>query len=235
MKKKIFFILFIFIIILILSLVIREIKISNENIYEKNMLSRNEIISFLDNGAKYNNYYRSIYTTKGHEEFYFKDNKLTHYIDNNLDYWMNLSENEKEMIQIENTNEKVANIVQNFDSIKFPTEYTQLGYYCTIYDEQNCKFKYLGITKLNERNTIVAKSVLTDGLCNNFEIKYYIDEKTGVIVKRKQIEKKFFLTIKVDEFDRDIKFDIVTDKDVEKPDLTNYEVYSGNFPELVIW
>lgn len=31
---------------------------------------------------------------------------------------MNLSENEKEMIQIENTNEKVANNVQNFNSIK---------------------------------------------------------------------------------------------------------------------
>lgn len=235
MRKKLFIFTILLILLIILFLIIREFKINNDNIYTYNTLSRNSVIELLDKGANYNNYYRSVYTDNGHEEFYFKDNKLAHYTNSTLDYWMNLSENEKEMIQIEDKETKVANNIEDFNSIIFPMEYTQLGFYCSIYDEQNWNFKYIGLTKLNERDTIIASSISKNDLFKKFEIKYYIDKETGVIVKTKQIKKIFMLSTDILNLDRGVQFDIVTDKIVEKPDLTGYEIHSEHIPALTIW
>lgn len=236
MIKKIFIIFFSIIAIILLIFIIREIQINNDRIINKdNALSRDEVIELLDKGANYNNYYRCVETTNGKEEIYYKDNILACYINSNLYYWMNLSKNEKEMIIIDDYQNKIASYVEDFNEFNFPIEHTQLGYYSTVYDK-NIEYKYIGIAKLNGRDTIVIKTIAKKNSLSNFEIKYYIDKETGVIVKRKEINKFLFVSTSVKDFDRGIKFDIVTSEDVAKPDLTDYTINNiTSIPTLTIW
>ena len=235
MKKKILIIFLIVILIILLILVIREMQINNDQIIDSsNALSQDEVIELLDKGATYNNYYRCVETPNGKEEMYYKDNILAYYINSHLYYWMNLSENEKEMIIIDDYENKVASYVEDFKDTIFPIEHTQLGYYSTIYDT-NIEYKYIGVTKLNNRDTIVVKTISKKDSLSNLEIKYYIDKETGVIVKRKEIEKFLFISTSVRDFDRGIQFDTVTSEDVAKPDLTDYTINTTIFPTLTIW
>ena len=191
MKKNLLIIFFAIILIVLLILVIREVRLNNDNITDKvSNLSQDELIDLLNKGATYNNYYRTAETSNGKEELYYKDGILSCFINSNLYYWMNLSENNKEMIIIDNAEQKIASNVENFSEVNFPTEYTQLGYYSTLYDK-NLDYKYIGITKLNGRDTIIAKTISKKDTFSNFEIKYYIDKETGVIVKRIETEKLY--------------------------------------------
>lgn len=236
MKKKILIIFFVVILIILLIFVIREIQINNDKLIDKgNALSRDEAIELLDKGANYNNYYRCVETPNGKEEIYYKDDILACYINSNLYYWMNLSENEKEMIIIDDYQNKIASYVEDFKDTVFPIEHTQLGYYSTVYDT-NIEYKYIGVTKLNNRDTIVVKTISKKDSLSNLEIKYYIDKETGVIVKRKEIEKFLFISTSVRELDRGIQFDTVTSEDVAKPDLTDYTIDTiTSIPTLTIW
>lgn len=236
MKKKILIIFLIVILIILLILVIREMQINNEQIIDRsNALSRDEVIELLDKGATYNNYYRCVETPNGKEEMYYKDDILAYYINSHLYYWMNLSENEKEMIIIDDYEDKVASYVEGFKDANFRMDYTQLGYYSTVYDT-NIEYKYIGITKLNNRDTIVVKTITRKNPISSFEINYYIDKETGVIVKRKEIEKFLFISTSVRELDRGVQFDTVTSEDVAKPDLTDYTIDTiTSIPLLIIW
>lgn len=236
MKKKLCYVLLLVVVIVVTFLFAREITINNDNIYKDSTeLSRDDTISILDKGANYNNYYRLVNTSNGKEEFYYKDGILVSYINSNLNYWMNITENSREMIIIQDSEDKIANLVEDFEQILFPMETTQLGYYSTIYDKENFEFEYKGIMKLNDRDTYVVRTIAKDNIFSIFEIKYYIDKETGVIVKRSEIEKFAFLTKNISQYDRGIKFDIVTEEDVKRPDLTGYDVVSTRCPVIPIW
>lgn len=235
-KKKIVFVILIALIVLFICLLVREFKFDYDRITDKTKaLSREEVITLLDKGATYNNYYRSVKTTNGNEEYYYKDNILACYINSKLYYWMNLSDTEKEMIIIEDYENKIANTVKEFDTITFPTEMTQLGYYCTVYDQKNFSFKYKGIMKFNDRDTYIVETSANNNFFSSLKIKYYIDKETGVIVNRKQLLKFTFITKEITEFDRGLKFDVVTDENIEKPNLTDFEIVETYFPALSIW
>lgn len=232
MLKKFLLIIFIILIIIFSLLIIREYKLNSEmNLEKSNPISQSDIITLLNKGCTYDNYYRKIQTSNGTVEYYYKDNILTYYVNTELKYWMNLSENEKEMIIITDSNNKLANVVEGFDEIQFPSPHSQLGY---VYNIQSNNFNYLGKISYNNRPTIVVKTSLKNNL-KTYENKYYIDEKTGVIVKRTDIEKSAFITTSLEEFDRGIQFDIVTDSDIKKPDLQNYSITPCSFPTLTIW
>lgn len=234
MKKKILITILIIIVLIMLILVIREIYLNYDKIENNNEeYTRDQVIELLDNGSKYNNYYRTVNTENGKEEFYYKDNILACYYDSKLKYWMNLTDGSRRMIFIDDYDSNSVGEVVDFENIIFPMENTQLGYYSTIYDTENFDFKYKGITKNNDRDTLIVE---TDSkIDSSLKIKYYIDKQTGVIVKRTEFDKVLFLTKDKKEYDRGIRFDVVTDENIKEPDLTNVETYEINFPSLTIW
>lgn len=234
MKKKILITILIIIVLIMLILVIREIYLNYDKIENNNEeYTRDQVIELLDNGSKYNNYYRTVNTENGKEEFYYKDNILACYYDSKLKYWMNLTDGSRRMIFIDDYDSDSVGEVVDFENIIFPMENTQLGYYSTIYDTENFDFKYKGITKINDRDTLIVE---TDSkIDSSLKIKYYIDKQTGVIVKRTEFDKVLFLTKDKKEYDRGIRFDVVTDENIKEPDLTNAETYEINFPSLTIW
>ena len=234
MKKKILITILIIIVLIMLILVIREIYLNYDKIENNNEeYTRDQVIELLDNGSKYNNYYRTVNTENGKEEFYYKDNILACYYDSKLKYWMNLTDGSRRMIFIDDYDSDSVGEVVDFENIIFPMENTQLGYYSTIYDTENFDFKYKGITKINDRDTLIVE---TDSkIDSSLKIKYYIDKQTGVIVKRTEFDKVLFLTKDKKEYDRGIMFDVVTDENIKEPDLTNVETYEINFPSLTIW
>ena len=90
MKKNLLIIFFAIILIVLLILVIREVRLNNDNITDKvSNLSQDELIDLLNKGATYNNYYRTAETSNGKEELYYKDGILSCFINSNLYYWMN--------------------------------------------------------------------------------------------------------------------------------------------------
>lgn len=234
MKKKILITILIIIVLILLTLTIREIYLNYDKIENNNEeYTRDQVIELLDNGSKYNNYYRTVNTENGKEEFYYKDNILACYYDSKLKYWMNLTDGSRRMIFIDDYDSDSVGEVVDFENIIFPMENTQLGYYSTIYDTENFDFKYKGITKINDRDTLIVE---TDSkIDSSLKIKYYIDKQTGVIVKRTEFDKVLFLTKDKKEYDRGIRFDVVTDENIKEPDLTNVETYEINFPSLTIW
>lgn len=234
MKKKILITILIIIVLIMLILLIREIYLNYDKIENNNEeYTRDQVIELLDNGSKYNNYYRTVNTENGKEEFYYKDNILACYYDYKLKYWMNLTDGSRRMIFIDDYDSDSVGEVVDFENIIFPMENTQLGYYSTIYDTENFEFKYKGITKINDRDTLIVE---TDSkIDSSLKIKYYIDKQTGVIVKRTEFDKVLFLTKDKKEYDRGIRFDVVTDENIKEPDLTNVETYEINFPSLTIW
>ncbi len=236
MIKKVLLIIFILIILILSVLLLREYKLNSEAYLDNSDdFSQEDIINLLNKGSNYNNYYRKITTTNGIEEYYYKDNILACYINSKLKYWINLSENEREMLIIDDANNKLASIVENFEEINFPSEFSQLGYISTIYNtEDNNNFKYLGKVIYNNRLTLVVKTASNYNL-STYENKYYIDEETGVIVKRNDIKKMTFITTDLQEFDRGIKFDVVTDVDISRPDLQDFSITQCTFPSLPIW
>ena len=234
MKNKILITILIIIVLIMLILVIREIYLNYDKIENNNEeYTRDQVIELLDNGSKYNNYYRTVNTENGKEEFYYKDNILACYYDSKLKYWMNLTDGSRRMIFIDDYDSDSVGEVVDFENIIFPMENTQLGYYSTIYDTENFDFKYKGITRINDRDTLIVE---TDSkIDSSLKIKYYIDKQTGVIVKRTEFDKVLFLTKDKKEYDRGIRFDVVTDENIKEPDLTNVETYEINFPSLTIW
>lgn len=234
MKKKILITILIIIVLIMLILVIRESYLNYDKIENNNEeYNRDQVIELLDKGSKYNNYYRTVNTENGKEEFYYKDNILACYYDSKLKYWMNLTDGSRRMIFIDDYDSDSVGEVVDFENIIFPMENTQLGYYSTIYDTENFDFKYKGITKINDRDTLIVE---TDSkIDSSLKIKYYIDKQTGVIVKRTEFDKVLFLTKDKKEYDRGIRFDVVTDENIKEPDLTNVETYEINFPSLTIW
>lgn len=234
MKKKILITILIIIVLIMLILLIREIYLNYDKIENNNEeYTRDQVIELLDKGSKYNNYYRTVNTENGKEEFYYKDNILACYYDSKLKYWMNLTDGSRRMIFIDDYDSNSVGEVVDFENIIFPMENTQLGYYSTIYDTENFDFKYKGITKINDRDTLIVE---TDSkIDSSLKIKYYIDKQTGVIVKRTEFDKVLFLTKDKKEYDRGIRFDVVTDENIKEPDLTNVETHEINFPSLTIW
>ena len=102
MKKKILITILIIIVLIMLILLIREIYLNYDKIENNNEeYTRDQVIELLDNGSKYNNYYRTVNTENGKEEFYYKDNILACYYDSKLKYWMNLTDGSRRMIFID--------------------------------------------------------------------------------------------------------------------------------------
>ena len=84
---------------------------------------------------------------------------------------------------------------------------------------ENYTYTFLGKTKINDRDTLVAKFLDCD---RKFHKKlFYIDEETGFIVK--EIDKEF--PFKTNEYVFEFKTGVVTDEDVKELNYADYEGY----------
>ena len=222
---KILLIFAIIIILLLLSIFIREIVLCYEgNLDKSNPMTREEVISLLERGANYSNYYyrydSSIDTLE--TEYYIKDGVSVCYVEGKLQSWTNFNENEKERITIWDTKaddgKLIATVVKDFTT----TEDNQMSYdYSIVTDYQNYDFEYLGQKEENGRDIIVIKMQTKD---SNSYVNFYIDNETGVIMARKDVSKALFITTYSNYSNRNVQFDVVTDENVTRPDLSEYNV-----------
>ena len=224
-KKKILIILLIVLIIIFGIIMIREIMINSEGKLDKsNPMNREEVISLLQKGKTYSNYYycSNISATELKTEYYIKDNVIVCYIDGALKSWTDLNNRETMHIWDMGKEKPVVTITSNINE----GEYSQAGFdYSLIADTENYDFEYLGEKMQNDRNIIVF-SVSYKG--TKSDTRFYIDKETGLVVGRKDITKALFVSMYIGNCDRNVRLDVVTDEDVKKPDLNNYEVQNYN-------
>lgn len=226
--KKVLKVLGIIITILIVTLIIYYAVIHFDGFLNKdNPMTRSEVIELLEKGKEYPNYYYasesswifgSLNETK--TETYIKDNIVKIVVDGETLEWTDY--NTEEHIGLFELNGKETASVSNLDNFE-TNEDSQRGFdysLITREDIYNTEFKYLGKKQVNGRDTILVKVWNKDG----FEMdstKFYIDEETGLIMRRVDYTALGFIKI---DCDRNVKMDIVTDEDIQRPDLEGYEI-----------
>lgn len=227
--KKVLKIIGIIIAILIVALVIYYIVIHFDGFLNKdNPMTRSEIIELLEKGKEYPNYYYASESSwifgilnEGKTETYIKDNIQKVVVDGKIHRWTNYNTKENIILTEQYEGKKYAGIshLENFQE----NEESQSGFdYSLIVQEEifNTDFKYLGEKQVDSRDIILVKVWNRDG----FEVdstKFYIDKETGLIMRRVDYTALGFIKI---DCDRNVKMDIVTDEDIQRPDLEGYEI-----------
>lgn len=233
--KKMFKILGIMLCIMMLILVMYFIMIHFNGFLDKsNMMSRDEVITLLEKGKNYPNYYYSSHVQmmfyeyeQNKTEYFIKDGVVkamdngmimswTNYnTDENISFWYNLKDGKN-----------YTTISKVSDPQNQTNPYEQMGFdYSLIADEEmtNMDFEYMGEGMYYSRPTILVKVWDKDSSKLNSTI-FYIDKDTGLIMRR--IDYFAFGLMKMD-CNRNVMMDMVTDKDVERPNLDEFEIMSS--------
>lgn len=221
MKKKFKIIFLMIILLIILSL----ISIIIDPMYNrKNSLNINDIQVLISKSGQASNYYYKVEESSSNitnmpnnnvikREYFIKDNFikeiLTMQDGGKSIYWED--SNTGELIMIYYNQKKIILSNTNLGTLGISNEAKQNN----IDLSANMKYKFLGRTTTNSRSTVVVK--LYTGLNKEY---YYIDEDTGIIIKT--VYKELFHS-SADK--KNIVFNSVTDKDVLKPDLNEYQEY----------
>lgn len=191
---------------------------NNGKLDKSNQMTKEEIISLLEKGATYNNYY---YCSNPDDElkteYYIKDNVVTCYVGSKLESWTNYNTGEE--IRIWGDKATISN------NAKLPED-SQYGFdYSLISKEEiyGLNYKYIGEKALMNSNVIIVEESNT-----NATTKFVINKQTGLILERIDLSKFFSITFLKIECNRNVKTDIVTNKDIEKPDLSNYKILNYN-------
>lgn len=231
-RRKIFKIIGIIILSLVLiALIYFTIIHFNGFLKKDNVMTREEVVALLKKGEEYSNYYYSseeyIFFKKVNEmktEYYIKDGIMKCINNGKVLRWENY--NTDEVISIMGKND--GNMYAGVSSLKNyygdeTARYSQRSFdYSIIADEKifNTDFEYLGEKQYNGRSTILVQVWNKDNIKVNSTI-FYIDKDTGLIMRR--IDYSAMGLIKLD-CNRNVKLDVVTDKDVERPNLDGYEI-----------
>lgn len=186
-------------------------------------ISREEIVSLLNKGSNYTNYYfspeelNSKDNSYGTSETYIKDGVVVNYLNSESFTWENYNTNEalnfltkdcKKYVGISHNLEKLSNSQHGIDYsiIAEPEHYSY-------------KYKYLGETDFEGRTAILIE--MKD---NNSVIRFTIDKETGIILSRKDISKMFFITTHIVTTNMHVKINSVTDDDISRPNLNGYTI-----------
>ncbi len=227
-KKKIFKVLGIILSIILVALIVYFIMIHFNGFLNKdNSMTREETIKLLEKGKEYSNYYYApkdkilfLNIEENKTEYYIKDNIVKCVNNDQLLSWTDYNNNE--IINIwEKDNNKYYATVSSLENYNENNE-SQRGFdYSIISNEEvfNMNFEYMGEKAYEGRTTILVKVWNQDSLKINSTI-FYIDKETGLIMRRIDYTALGFLKM---DCNRNVKFDIVTDNDIQKPNLEEYD------------
>lgn len=231
-RRKIFKIIGIIILsLLLIALIYFTIIHFNGFLKKDNVMTREEVVALLKKGEEYSNYYYSpeeyIFFKKVNEmktEYYIKDSIIKCINNGKVLRWENYNTDEVISIMGKNDGKMYAGIssLKNYYGDE-TARYSQRSFdYSIIADEKifNTDFEYLGEKQYNGRSTILVQVWNKDNIKVNSTI-FYIDKDTGLIMRR--IDYNTMGLIKLD-CNRNVKLDVVTDKDVERPNLDGYEI-----------
>lgn len=231
-RKKIFKIIGIIILsLLLIALIYYTIIHFNGFLKKDNVMTREEVVALLKKGEEYSNYYYSpedyIFFKKVNEmktEYYIKDGIIKCINNGKVLRWENYNTDEVISIMGKNDGKMYAGVssLKNYYGDE-KARYSQRSFdYSIIADEKifNTDFEYLGEKQYNGRSTILVQVWNKDNIKVNSTI-FYIDKDTGLIMRR--IDYSAMGLIKLD-CNRNVKLDVVTDKDVERPNLDGYEI-----------
>lgn len=235
--KKILKIVGIIILVLILIILIYFSTIHFNGFLKKdNVMTREEVVALLKKGEEYPNYYYSpedyIFFRKLNEaktEYYIKNGVIKCVNNGELLRWENYNTDEVISIMGKNNEKMYAGISSLKSYYNYEDEailYSQRGFdYSIIADEKtfNTNFEYLGEKQYNGRMTILVQVWNKDSVKVNSTI-FYIDKDSGLVMRRIDYSA---MGLKKLDCNRNVKLDVVTDKDVEKPNLDNYEVLNN--------
>lgn len=235
--KKILKIVGIIILALILIILIYFSTIHFNGFLKKdNVMTREEVVALLKKGEEYPNYYYSpedyIFFRKLNEiktEYYIKNGVIKCVNNGKLLRWENYNTDEVISIMGKNNEKMYAGISSLKGYYNYEDEavlYNQRGFdYSIIADEKtfNTNFEYLGEKQYNGRNTILVQVWNKDSVKVDSTI-FYIDKDSGLVMRRIDYSE---IGLKKLDCNRNVKLDVVTDKDVEKPNLDNYEVLNN--------
>ena len=84
----------------------------------------------------------------------------------------------------------------------------------------------LYLTRLTEdgEEELMTPETYNEESSSNTYTNFYIDTETGVIMARKDVSKALFITTYANYSNRNVQFDVVTDENVTRPDLSEYNV-----------
>ncbi len=220
---------------LLILIIAYEVFIFSDGLLDTSTkMSKEEVIELLEKGKEYSNYYYSPENTisgifriedENKTEIYVKDNIKKVVVKGNTLQWDNYNTNETITIMGEYKGKNYASIGDLSSDSFQENSNSQMGFdYSLIADEEhfNYNFKYLGKKEIDGRSTVLVK-VWSKNNSEMFATKFLIDEQTGLITKR--IDYTMYGILLTNMIcDRNVKLDIVTDQDVERPDLSNYEI-----------
>lgn len=201
---------------------------------KNNPMTREEVISLLEKGKEYPNFYYSprdkIWNNVDENvtEIYVKDNVKKVVFNKETSSWSNYNTDEEIYFTgyHEKTNKKYAFVSKISTSTELEyMQYSQMGFdYSLIADREHFdfNFKYLGEKQIENRTCILVK-VWNKETPEMMNTKFIIDKETGLITERMDYTFYGILPIKI-VCDRNLKLDVVTAEEMERPDLTGYEV-----------
>ena len=230
--KKMFKVLGMMLCIMMLILVMYFIMIHFNGFLDKsNMMSRDEVVTLLEKGKSYPNYYYSSHTQmmfyeyeENNTEYFIKDGIVKCMNNGMIMSWTNYNTDENITFMTTANDGKTFASVSKVSSPNNETNpNSQMFFdYSLIADEEmtNMDFEYMGEGMYYSRPTILVKVWNKDSSKLNSTI-FYIDKDTGLIMRR--IDYFAFGFMKMD-CNRNVKMDIVTDKDIERPNLDGFEI-----------
>ena len=233
--KKFLKIMGIIVCIMMVMLIMYFIMIHFNGFLDKsNMMSRDEVVTLLEKGKTYPNYYYAsdmhmmfVNLSKNNTEYFIKDGIVKCTNNGMILTWTNYNTDENNTFWYNSKdNKNYATISKASDPNNQKNPYEQMGFdYSLIADEEmtNMDFEYMGERMYDSRSTILVKVWDKDSSKMNSTI-FYIDKDTGLIMRR--IDYFAYGLMKMD-CNRNVKMDMVTDKDVEKPSLDGYETLTS--------
>ena len=228
--KKVLKVLGIILAILIVLVAIYYVVIHFDGFLNKDSeMTREGVIELLEKGKEYPNYYYTSESSwlfgnlnESKTETYIKDNIVKVVVDGEVHSWTDYNNKEYIGMPIEYEGKKYISVSNNLDNFE-ENDQSQRGFdYSLISDEEtfNTDFKYLGEKQVDGRDTIIVKVWNKDWVSVD-STKFYIDKETGLIMRRVDYTALGFLKI---DCNRNVKMDVVTDEDIQRPDLEGYEI-----------
>ena len=230
MKKKVIIIsLIVLVSLVVLALIValvREASIHNLGRLDRsNPMTREEVVELLQRGANHNNYYYAPDIVEGEmfTETFVKDGIIATFLNSEIISWSDTNNNE--FIHFWYMDER------RFATISYDIqlEYNQAGYdFSIIADTENFSydFRYLGVIEEDGRSVIVIQ--LTDRDPDSESrgfVRFYIDRASGLIIRRTDVARVWFVTTWKYTNNRNVQLNVVTAEDVQRPDLSEFETF----------